>query len=234
MTSAKRLARWLVRTPLHPQWLLGPRVPPAGISSFRGRLLDIGAADKWLAAHLGEGVEYVALDYPTTGRDLYGARPDVFADAARLPFADASMDGIACLEVIEHVSDPAAVLGEMSRVLRGGGKAWLTMPFLYPVHDAPHDYQRFTEHGLRHAAAKAGLEVEFLGKTGHAVRSAGLLGCLAVAGGAIRRKGMGALLLWPLAGLAILAINVAAFALSLVWPDWDAMGMGHEMVVRKP
>ena len=35
-------------------------------------------------------------------------------------------------------------------------------------------------------------------------------------------------------GLAILAINVAAFALSLVWPDWDAMGMGHEMVVRKP
>lgn len=234
MKAVRSLARWLARTPLHPQWLLGPRRPPAGIETLRGRLLDIGAADRWIAGHLCDGVEYVALDYPATGRDLYGAKPHVFADAARLPFADACLDGVACLEVIEHVRDPAEVLQEISRVLKSDGRAWITMPFLYPVHDAPHDYQRFTEHGLRHLAAKAGLEVVSLRKMGHAVRSAGLLGCLAIAGGVVERQGLAALLLYPPAALATLTINLGAFAVSTVWPDWDAMGMGHELLVRKP
>lgn len=234
MTAVRRLARWLARTPLHPQWLLGPRRSPEGIGALKGRLLDVGAGDRWIASHLGHGVEYVALDYPATGRDLYGARPHVFADAARLPFSDACLDGVACLEVIEHVRDPAAVLVEVARVLKKGGRAWITMPFLYPVHDAPHDYQRLTEHGLRHAVAMAGLEVVTFQKTGHAVRTAGLLGCLAIAGGVLERRGLAVLILYPVAAMATLAINLCAFAVSKFWPDWDAMGMGHELLLRKP
>ena len=36
----------------------------------------------------------------------------------------------------------------MRRVLSGRGEVLYTIPFMYPVHEAPHDYQRFTRHGL--------------------------------------------------------------------------------------
>ena len=98
MSRLRALAAPLAKTPLHPQWLLGGRRAPAGVGSLRGRMLDVGAGDRWIQAHVSPETHYVALDYPATGRDLYHSRPDVFADAARLPFADASFDGVVCLE----------------------------------------------------------------------------------------------------------------------------------------
>lgn len=137
---------WLVRTPLHPQWLLGVREPPHGIGDVEGRFLDIGAADRWIEPLLRAGARYTALDYPATGRDMYGAKPDVFADAARLPFADGSFDGVTCLEVLEHVPDPAIVMAEIGRVLRRGGRAWVLMPFLCPA--LPNRYTMAQCHAL--------------------------------------------------------------------------------------
>ena len=40
------------------------------------------------------------------------------ADVARLPYDDGSFDLVTCFEVIEHVPDPGAVLGEL------GGACW--------------------------------------------------------------------------------------------------------------
>ncbi|MEO7621669.1 MAG: methyltransferase domain-containing protein, partial [Gallionella sp.] len=197
-------------------------------------ILDIGAADRWIEPHLPEGVDYFALDYPSTGRDLYGARPHAFADAAHLPFADAHFDGAICLEVLEHVPDPAIVIGEIARVIKSGGRAWISMPFLYPLHDAPFDFQRYTEFGLRRDVERAGLQVVTLRKSGHAVRAAGLLMCLAIAGGAHAQRRPVALLLLPLVLIAVLAINITAWLSSLVWPDWRHMAMGYELEARKP
>lgn len=232
MKSLRSIAAYLVRTPLHPQWLLGPRRLLPGMDSASGMLLDIGAADRWIERLLPQGAHYIALDYPATGKDIYEARPDVFADGARLPFADCSLDCVVCLEVIEHVTDPALVVGEIARVLRVGGRAWLSMPFLYPVHDAPHDYQRFTVHGLRRDIGRAGLEVVSIRQCGHAIRTAGLLASVAVAGGVYGRTGAARLLL-PIAASLVLLINTAAFAVSLVWPDWDGSCILHEVEVRK-
>lgn len=97
LVSALRLLR---RTPLHPQWLLGD-MRDAGRwvrESASGRVLDIGCADRWIEPFLAPDCEYVGLDYPVTGRDLYGARPDVFGDASRLPFPDACFDTVLCLK----------------------------------------------------------------------------------------------------------------------------------------
>lgn len=234
MSTIRQVAALAKRTPLHPQWLLRPRSVPTGVVDAHGLVLDIGAADRWIEAKLPPTVSYVALDYPATGRDLYAGHPDVFADGAKLPFADASFDGVLCLEVLEHVANPRAMLREVARVLKPDGRAWLSMPFLYPLHDAPFDFQRYTEFGLRRELEAAGLHVVRLERKGHAVRTAGLLASLAVAGGAYARRGWSRWLLLPLATVAVAFVNTAAWLTSLVWPDWEHMAQGHEIEVRKP
>ncbi|MGN6382407.1 MAG: class I SAM-dependent methyltransferase [Dyella sp.] len=234
MSAVRDWASLFARTPLHPQWLLGRKRIPVGVARASGLLLDIGAADRWIETIFSADVDYVALDYPPTGRDLYGARPHVFADAAHLPFATGHFDAVVCLEVLEHVTDPAVVINEIARVLKNRGRAWISMPFLYPLHDAPFDFQRYTEYGLRRDAERAGLEVVTLRKTGHAIAVGGLLMCLAIAGGVHARRGwVKAVLVLP-AILAVFWINVTSWFLSLVWPDWSHMAMGHELEVLKP
>ena len=233
MSKIRKWAKLLTRTPLHPQWLLGARAVPPGVAHISGRVLDIGAADRWIESKLPSSVEYLALDYPATGRDLYGSMPDVFGDGARLPFVDGCLDGVLCLEVLEHVPEPEAVLKEIARVLKHEGRAWISMPFLYPLHDAPFDFQRFTEYGLRRSMQRAGLDISNLRKSGHAIRSAGLLVCLAIAGGVHTRSGWLKWLLLPAAAIMVLFVNVAAWALSFLWPDWGNIAVGHELEVSK-
>ncbi|MFN3581813.1 MAG: class I SAM-dependent methyltransferase, partial [Pseudomonas sp.] len=121
MSSLQKLARSFRRLPIHPQWLLGQKKLPEGIEKISGLVLDIGAADRWIEKQLPKGAEYIALDYPATGHNLYGAKPTVFADASRLPFNDKQFDAVICLEVIEHVPEPFQVFNEISRVLKSGG-----------------------------------------------------------------------------------------------------------------
>lgn len=227
MSRLRALAAPLTRTPLHPQWLLGGRKPPRGIEAAAGRVLDVGAGDRWIQAHLPAQAEYIALDYPPTGRDLYHAKPDVFADAAHLPFADGVFDAVICLEVIEHVRDPQRVLDEIARVLRPGGAVWLSMPFLYPIHDAPHDYQRFTEHGLRRSMENSNLTVSGIDRELHALRAAGLVVCLGLAGAANAAPRWQWPVLLPLTALAVLTVNLGSWLMSLLWPDWSALAAGY-------
>lgn len=76
-------------------------------------------------------------------------KPDIIADAHRLPFRDAEFPVILCTEVLEHLIDPRTAIAEMKRVLAPGGKVILTTRFAYPIHDAPGDYWRFTKYILR-------------------------------------------------------------------------------------
>jgi SAM-dependent methyltransferase len=74
---------------------------------------------------------------------------DVIGDAHALPFASHTFEACALIEVLEHLRDPYVAVGEIRRVLRDGGRLVLTTRFLFPIHDAPHDYFRYTEFGLR-------------------------------------------------------------------------------------
>lgn len=233
MSVIRECARLLRRTPIHPQWLLGEREVPRGLNTATGTILDVGAADRWIKAHLPAQTSYVALDYPATGDAFYDARPDIFADACNLPIADQCVDGVICLEVIEHVPDPACAVKEIARVLKPGGRAWVSMPFLYPVHNEPFDFQRYTEFGLRRDVERASMDVVSLHRDGHAIRTAGLIMCLAIAGGVDAKKGALKVLLLPIALLAILATNVMAWLMALVWPDWKNIAIRHHLELRK-
>lgn len=230
--SLRSLLVLLARTPLHPQWLLGVRKPPEGLQEIRGTLLDVGSADGWIAKYLDPSVHYIALDTPTTGKNMYGARPTIFADGRKLPFADDCIDALVCLEVAEHVDAPDRLFSEAWRVLRPGGEFYFSVPFLYPIHDAPYDFQRFTSHGLIKMTNQAGLRVISIENKTGSIHVAGALVCLAIAG-ALTSGGWRFLLL-PFAAPLVLIINLSAFFLGLFWPNWDAMTFGYALKAVKP
>ncbi len=70
-------------------------------------------------------------------------------DAHRLPFANESFYSVLCTEVLEHCINPQLVVSELRRVLKPNGKLLLTTRFMFPLHEVPHDYFRFTKYGLR-------------------------------------------------------------------------------------
>lgn len=217
---------------MHPQWLLGSRRAPPELLACKGRVLDVGSADRWLQRQLPPESDYLAIDVPTPDGKVYGNRPDVFGSAEALPLADETCDAVACFEVLEHLEDPSRAIDEAVRVLRKGGTYAISTPFLYPLHDRPRDYRRYTPFGLRRSFVAAGLDVVAIRPMLKSIEVTGLLAALAIAGGSLdgkRRR-----LLLPLAAPLILTINLTAWLGSRLWPNWDGMAMGYEAIGRKP
>lgn len=123
-----------------------------------GNVLDLGAGIKPYAPlyepFFGRAQ---SADIPTSPHDISAV--DIFASADALPFADASFDCVICTEVLEHCRDPRAVVGEIHRILRPGGHAFVSTPFLLHLHEMPYDFYRFTPSALRELSESAGLEV---------------------------------------------------------------------------
>jgi len=191
-----------------------------------GRTLDLGAQT---GPYAGYFPRRVALDLrPTPGVHVVG-------DAAALGFAEATFDVVLCTEMLEHVPDPQRVIDEMRRVLRPGGLLLLTTRFLFPIHDAPHDYFRFTKYGLRHLLRR--FEILELQEETDAV------GALAVL---VQRLGMQAETLgWsPLrAGwlLAARMVRPLSFVITREYgdsrrlvPETGIMTSGYHVACRKP
>jgi SAM-dependent methyltransferase len=81
------------------------------------------------------------------------------SDGGSLPMAAGSFDWVMSLQVLEHVPVPHDYLCEASRVLKEGGKLFLTTHGLWPYHPTPHDYHRWTRDGLTHQLRRAGFDV---------------------------------------------------------------------------
>lgn len=76
-------------------------------------------------------------------------KPDIVADASNMHMiADGTYDYIFAMEVLEHIPTPQAAVDEISRVLKPSGELIFSTPFMFPIHDAPHDYYRYTKYGL--------------------------------------------------------------------------------------
>jgi SAM-dependent methyltransferase len=101
---------------------------------------------------VGNGVEelYRQRRARVIAFDIYASPLTQFiADAHRLPIADGAIDAVVVQAVLEHVLDPAEVVGEISRVLREDGLVYAETPFMQQVHAGAYDFTRFTASGHR-------------------------------------------------------------------------------------
>jgi SAM-dependent methyltransferase len=175
--AVKTLLGKLKRTPLHPQWFAffrDERYLKARCAVLSGVVLDIGCADARPRQYLPGNADYIGIDYYSTATEWYDTRPDLFANAAALPLRDDSIDHALLLDVLEHLPQPERCLDEVHRTLKQGGTLTIQVPFLYPIHDAPLDFHRWTRHGLRLSASKHGFRIESESAIGHPVETATL------------------------------------------------------------
>jgi len=183
LRKIKNMLKPLISTPLHPQWFTArnqKRISELVRGETRGPVvLDIGCGKRWPAALLPESFNYFGLDYPETAA-WYETRPDVFGDAENLPFVTRSANTVLMLDVLEHVPHPRKALSEGHRCLQKNGTLILIVPFLYPIHDAPHDYRRWSIYGLKKLAGELGFTIETDAYSGNPLETAALLSNIAM------------------------------------------------------
>lgn len=123
-----------------------------------GRLIDIGCGIKpyanlmkpFVTEHIG--VDHAASLHDAQNRDLVGT-------AYSIPVENESFDTALCSAVLEHLEEPATALNECFRILKSGGYAIYTVPFIWHLHEEPRDFYRFSKFGLHYQFEKAGFEI---------------------------------------------------------------------------
>lgn len=133
------------------------------------RILDVGCGTGATAAALEALSRVIGADFAPLAlercrrRGLGGL---VQAAAERLPLQSASVDVIVATDILEHLDDDMAALGEFYRLLRPGGHAVISVPaypFLWGEHDlALMHRRRYVAAQVRHRAELAGFRIERL------------------------------------------------------------------------
>jgi ubiquinone/menaquinone biosynthesis C-methylase UbiE len=145
---------------------------PAG-----SRILDAGAGEQRYSTYCSH-LNYVSQDFceyegegnkqglQTGTWDL--SKIDIVSDIINIPEPDASFDAILCTEVLEHIPDPIAALGELYRLLRPGGELILSAPFASLIHLAPyHYYSGFNRYFYEHHLPKIGFTINEIATNGN-------------------------------------------------------------------
>jgi len=185
--------------------------------------------------------QYLREEILATGATLhtcdlnFGPGVDFEADVSALPFADGSYDIVLNTQVLEHVKDPGQVCRELARVLKPGGRLFLTTPQSSPLHNLPWNFFNFTHLGLGLLMDAAGLSREKVQPQGghFALLAFELHWTVSV----IRGGSLPPLFKAPLA-LAVQAVFGFLLKVPLLWLDrFDREPlntMGWNLVARKP
>ncbi|MFN5951243.1 MAG: class I SAM-dependent methyltransferase [Pirellulaceae bacterium] len=157
----------------YPRYLYGLLAP--GLKSCR-RVWEIGVGHgQYTQLLLEDRFEVVATDISTeclqrleerlVGRRGWVALPiDLNRRDSLLPVADLGVDGVICLNVLEHLSDDVAALASIGQTVAPGGVLGIVVP-AFPSLYGPMDaqaghFRRYTTGSLRTALKRAGWEVE--------------------------------------------------------------------------
>jgi len=121
----------------------------------KGNVLDVGCGN---APYLKEIKKYtdeiVLMDI-----SLHEIPISFLGNVHNIPLTDSSFDLTLCLQVLEHVPEPAIAIREIVRVMKSQGVLLLSVPHLSRLHEIPYDFYRYTEYGIRYLLESAGLEI---------------------------------------------------------------------------
>ena len=126
---------------------------PAG-----ARVLDAGSGEGQYRHHFTRH-RYCGVDLAVGDAAWDYSRIDALADLTALPFRAGTFDAAIHIVTIEHLKEPGCALAEIGRTLATGGTLLIAAPHEWEVHQAPHDYFRYTRYGLAYLLEKAGFEV---------------------------------------------------------------------------
>lgn len=139
------------------------------LPNLRGRLLDAGCGKMPYKEYIlkQEAVqEYIGLDIENALIYDKNIKPDYTWDGKVMPFKNNSFDSCIAVEVLEHCPEPEIFLKEVYRVLRPNATFFFTVPFLWNLHEVPHDEYRYTPFALERHLRNSGFENVVLKATG--------------------------------------------------------------------
>ena len=115
-----------------------------------GVVLDAGAGHKRYSPFFADSL-YLSQEHPDgiQFKNMQALQYDFIAPIdKRIPLKDNTLDAVLSTSVLEHIRYPDLFLAEVFRVLKPGGKIFISVPFVYPEHEKPYDFQRPTKYGL--------------------------------------------------------------------------------------
>ena len=156
---AYRLPKWLRRHILHFEVEIADALAAFAATLPAGaRMLDAGAGEGQYA-HYFSRQRYCGVDLAVGDAKWDYTRIDVLADLTELPFRTGAFHAAINVVTLEHLREPARALAEIARTLEPGGRLLLAAPHEWEVHQAPHDYFRYTRYGLQYLLEQAGFKV---------------------------------------------------------------------------
>lgn len=197
------------------------------LPTLGGRVLDVGCGEKPYERWFGRVSEYVGLDVEATPAVDVVVAPD-----GVWPLRDGAFDVVLASQILEFCVDPDLTLREIDRVLKRGGTAVLSFPFIYHEHRAPFDRYRFTVY--RAAEMFPGYDCRITRQGGFgSVMAILTLNWIEVSLNRTRTTRVLKAILLPLYIPLSFAINVAALLMDIV-DRTGAFYSNAELVARKP
>jgi len=237
-SKIRNIFKKLKTTPLHPQWfafLHSTQNFKEIATDLNGVVLDIGAGRQEISKFLRKDVRYVPLDYYDTSQNWYQYSPKIYGDASALPIKSESINSVLLLDVLEHLPYPEKCLEEIIRVLKPEGTAIIQVPFLYPLHDEPLDFSRWTQYGLRNLCSRYGFEMRLMKIMGQPVETAAMLFNIAIAKLILQwiKKKSILLILSPFLLLLIFFVNIFGYIGGKYSAVDNFMPHSYRMVLKK-
>jgi len=136
------------------------------LGDIRGIVYDLGCGIRPYEQDILQVADrYIGVDWSNSLHDLSA---EIVTDLNKaLPVDDELADTVVSFQVMEHLREPQNMLSEAYRVLKPGGTIFVTVPWQWRIHEAPHDYFRYTPYGLKYLFEKAGfVDIEIQAQSG--------------------------------------------------------------------